>query len=231
MIERKKILFALWIVFNFLLIFSIILYETGYTLEGYLPAHGEKALKYAPILYSQPNDKPQLILYSFDRSGGVWYYVIWEREKAGIPIIDQFYDYIRRLFYGSAIDVEGIVVYPKNRTITFETYGHERIRAKFDSSNCYYDRVTIINCVENETHVKVYVATWNHLFTLIPQNGTVKANVKMKPMSPTDYIRYSIFRRMNEGIKEAVIKDLAIASIVTVLLNTLIYRFVVRRKY
>ncbi len=229
MSKWKKLLFVIWIILNFMMILGISLYETGYTLEGYLPAHGEKALRYSPIIYTFPKDKPELMLYTFERSGGVTYYVLWKGENSGKPIIDQLYKYIRLLFYGSAEDIEPITVYPKNRTITFETYDHKRIWATFGVLTCSYGNIVIDNCVENRTHVRIYTATWNHAFSLLPQKSTIKVNLAMKPMSPSEYIRYAIFRRMNESIKDAVYRALIMATTLTILINLIGYYILFRQ--
>ncbi len=223
MTKRRKLLFAGWLVFNFLIILSIVLYETGYTIEGYLPAHGEKALRYSPVIYTSPHDKPERVLYTFERGGGVTYYVVWRGENPGKPVIDKLYEYIRWLFYGSGVDIESITVYPLNRTVTFETYSHERVWARFDGLSCSYDGVVVSGCVENWTHVRIYAATWNHEFSLIPQKGTVRADVRIKPMSPAEYARYAIFRRMNESIRDAVYRALVIAAALTLLVNMTAY--------
>ncbi|WP_456453478.1 hypothetical protein [Thermococcus sp.] len=225
----KKALFAGWILLDFLMIVSISLYETGYTLEGYLPAHGEKALRYSPIIYALPSDRPELVLYTFERSGGVTYYVLWKGENSGKPVVDQLYDYVRRLFYGSAEDIESVTVYPLNRTVTFETYNHERVWATFGVLMCSYDDSVINDCVENRTHVKIYTATWNHAFSLNPQKNTIRVNLTMKPMSPTEYIHYAIFRRMNESIKDAIYRALAVAAVLTALINLAGYYVLVKR--
>ncbi len=225
----RKTLVVLWITGNLFLFFSIALYEGGYTIRGYFPAYGENATTYAPILYAPLNDEPERVLYLLGRGGGVSYYYVWPTERIGEPLVDRLYDYIRRLFYGSEADIESITVYPENRTIAFETYGHRKVVASFDERNCYIDGETITGCVVNGTHVKVYVVTWNHVFSLHPKEGTVPINVTPEPMSPWEYMHYSIFRRTNESIKDAIIRAFAVATGVTSLLNVGGYYLLARR--
>jgi hypothetical protein len=226
----RKLMIALWLVVNFFVVFSLSLYESGYTLKGYFPAYGKDAIDYAPVLYAPPNDFPKEVLYSMGRGGGISYYYIWPTEGMGKPLIDRLYDYIRKLFYGSEADIEPVEVFPANRTITFESYGHGRVVATFDEHNCYVGNETIPDCVVNGTNVKVYVVTWNHAFSLYPQEGTVPVNLTPEPMSPWEYAHYAIFRRANESIKEAALRAVLIALVVTALLNVTGYYLLVRRK-
>ena len=227
---RKRVVLAAWLVLSFLVLFSLALYESGYTIKGYIPAYGKDAREYAPVLYAPPGDAPQKALYDLGRGGGIAYYYIWPTENMGRPLIDRIYDYIRKLFYGSEADIESVTVYPKNRTITFESYGHERVVATFDEHNCYTKNEVIRGCVVDGTHVKVYVVTWNHAFSLFPTNDTVPARVELEPMSPFEYAHYTIFRRTNESIKDAALQAFLIATVVTVLLNVTGYYLLVRRK-
>jgi len=208
----------------------VALYQSGYSLQGFLPAYGEKAERFLPVLYAFPNDPPSKVLYSFTRDGGVEYYYIWRGEKSGTPLIDQLYNYVRMLFYGSAADVESVTVNPLNRTLVFETLGHQKIVAKFTTKDCSYDNVKVPNCVVNKTHVKVYVLTWNHLFSLLPVEDTVPQKIKAEPMTPAQYIQYAIVRRMNESIKQAVAIAIGKAILITVVINLFAYWIFLRVK-
>ncbi|WP_457741937.1 hypothetical protein [Thermococcus sp.] len=228
---KRKLLLILWVLANIFVIFSLSLYQSGYTLKGYVPAYGKDALKYAPVLYANPDDRPVKVLYELDRHGGISYYYVWPTESTGKPLIDRFYDYVRRLFYGSSADVEPVTVYPKNQTITFESYSHRRVWAKFVDGTCYVvGGEAIENCTVNGTHVKVYVVTWNHLFSLLPQSGLVRVNLTPEPMSPWEYAHYSIFRRANESIREAAIRSLFLAVVVTAVLNLAGYYLLIKRE-
>jgi len=228
---RRKLLLAVWMLANVVVVFSLSLYQSGYTLKGYVPAYGKDALKYSPVLYAKPDDKPVRVLYELDRHGGISYYYVWPTESTGKPLVDRLYDYIRRLFYGSSADVEPVTVYPRNRTITFESYSHRRVWAKFVDGDCYVVGGEVVeNCTVNGTHVKVYVVTWNHAFSLVPQSGLVRVNLTPEPMTPWEYAHYAIFRRANESIREAAIRSLILAVIVTALLNATGYYLLVRRK-
>ena len=218
----RNAIIVVWLVVNFLVVFSLALYGSGYTLKGYFPAYGKNAQEYVPILYALPEDTPKKVLYEMGTGGGIAYYYIWPTEETGKPLIDRLYDYVRRLFYGSEVDIEPITVYPENRTITFETYEHRKVVASFDGE-------TVTDCVVNGTHVKVYVVTWNHAFSLYPREGTVPIHVTPEPMSPWEYMHYSIFRRANESIKEAAIRAFIVAIGITVLVNIGGYYLLIRR--
>lgn len=225
----RRALIAAWLVVNFFIVFSLALYESGYTIKGYFPAYGKSAREYAPVVYTPPRDAPQKALYDLGKGGGIVYYYIWPTESMGKPLIDRLYDYIRKLFYGSEADIEPITVYPENRTVTFESYGHEKIVATFDEHDCHIENETIRNCVLNGTHVKVYVVTWNHAFSLHPLNGTAPAEIELEPMSPWEYAHYAIFRRANESIKEAALRAALVAVVLTVAINVSGYYLLTRR--
>ncbi|WP_457741355.1 hypothetical protein [Thermococcus sp.] len=216
--KTRKLLVGLGIAAVFFVTFSLALYESGYTLTGYFPSKSLNAKRYAPILYTPQDDKPEEILYMYNKTThAITYYVIWGGEYTGRSVIDRLYEYIRSLFYGSGADVEPITVYSLNRTISFETSGHTEVWATFSGTVCKYDDTYIPNCTVNGTHVRVYVLTWNHLFTLEPQSGTHPVSIEVKPMSPTDYIRYSVGRR-GESIAEGVVRAILIALLSTVLI-------------
>lgn len=226
----RKFIIAVWLVVNFFVVFSLALHESGYTLKGYLPAYGKNALEYAPVIYAPPGDTPKKVLYEMGTGGGITYYYIWSTEETGKLLIDRLYDYIRKLFYGSETDIEPITIYPENRTVIFESYNHRKVVATFDDYNCYTGNKTIRNCVVNGTHVKVYVVTWNHAFSLYPKTGTIPVNVTPEPMSPWEYTHYAIFKRANESIKEAALRATLIAIVVTATINIMGYYIFVKRR-
>jgi len=214
----RKLLAGLAVVTVFFVTFVLALYDSGYTLTGYFPSKSLDARRYAPLLYTLPGDEPELVLYMYNKSThAITYYVIWSGEYTGEGIVDRLYEYLRSLFYGSSTDVESIDVYPLNRTVSFETSGHKRVWATFSGTVCKYDDVYVPQCTVNGTHVKVYVLTWNHLFTLEPHAGTQPTSVEVKPMSPNDYIRYRVGRR-GKSIRKGVMMAFLTAIITTVLM-------------
>lgn len=228
---RRRAVLEVWLVLNFFVLFSLSLYESGYTIRGYLPAYGEDAREYAPLLYVPKGDTPQKALYDLEKGGGIVYYYIWPTESMGRPLIDRLYDYVRKLFYGSEIDIEPVTVYPENRTITFESYGHGKVVATFNEHTCHVGNETIKGCVVNGTHVRIYVVTWNHAFSLFPAKDTAPAKVELEPMSPFEYAHYTIFRRANESIRDAALRAVLMATAITALLNVTGYYLLVRRKW
>ncbi len=229
-VRSRRLLAGLGVVVVFFVTFSLALYESGYTLVGYFPSKSMDAKRYAPLIYTPPGDEPELVLYMYNKTtGSITYYFIWSGEYTGRGILDRLYEYVRSLFYGSSADVEPINVYPSNRSISFETSGHKRVWATFSGTVCNYDDVYVPHCTVNGTHVKVYVLTWNHLFTLEPQSSTYPVLIKVKPMSPTDYIRYSVGRR-GESIREGVLKALIAATLSTILVAVGSWYYLGKRK-
>jgi|GEM_PF-5136812 len=226
----RKLLAGLGIAAVFFVTFSLALYESGYTLTGYFPSKSLNAKRYAPVIYTPPGDEPEEILYMYNKTThAITYYVVWGGEYTGRGVVDRLYEYVRSLFYGSGADVEPVVIYPLNRTVSFETSGHTKVWATFSGAVCKYDDTYVPNCTVNGTHVKVYVLTWNHLFTLEPRNGTRPASVNVKPMSPTDYMRYSVGRR-GESITEGVIRAMILAAVSTVLIVFTSWYLLIRKK-
>ncbi|WP_457741857.1 hypothetical protein [Thermococcus sp.] len=228
--KTGKLLVGLGVAAVFFVTFSLALYESGYTLTGYFPSKSLNAKRYAPVLYTPPGDEPEEILYMYNKTThAITYYVIWGGEYTGKSIIDRLYEYVRSLFYGSGADVEPITVYSLNRTISFETSGHKKVWATFSGTICKYDDTYIPNCTVNRTHVRVYVLTWNHLFTLEPRSGTQPVSIDVKPMSPADYIRYSVGRR-GESIREGVMMAILTATILTILIGVGSWYFLGKKK-
>jgi len=210
----RCLLVTLGVLAFFSAVFSVVLYEQGYTVEGYLPYKTRLAEEYEPVLYVPPGDAPIAAFYMFNSSGSITYYFVWNGENTGKTLVDRAYSYMRSLFYGSSADVESITVVPDNRTVLFETTGHRAVVATFNGTTCMYNGAVIEDCTVNGTHVKVYVVTWNHLFSLEPVPGTVVADVKIHHMSPWDYVHYGIGRR-NESIAAAARWAAFVSAVVT----------------
>ena len=225
MVSKKWI--AAWFVLNFFIFWSVGLYTSGYSLEGYLPWESKDAPTYSPIVYALSNDTPDGMLYMVDREGNVYYYIVWEDEYFDNWLIDRLYRFFRALVYGGATqDIEVVKVFPENRTVYFQTYGHRDVWATVNpDGTCLWpeEDVKVPDCAENGTHVKVYSVTWNHMLSIIPQNGTVRTTLPLKRMSPTDYVILGMFRRTQMTIAGVAVNSIVIALLVTLAFNVFLY--------
>ncbi|NJE09630.1 hypothetical protein [Thermococcus sp. MAR1] len=225
MVSKKLI--AAWFVLNFFIFWSVGLYTSGYSLEGYLPRETEEARTYGPIVYTLPDDPPDELLYMSDGSGNIYYYIVWKDEYFGNWLIDRLYRFFRALVYGGATeDIEVVKVFPHNRTVYFQTYEHTDVWAVVnpDGSCVWFERdLTVPDCAENGTHVKVYSVTWNHMLSIIPAEGTERVTLPMRHMTPGDYVILGMFRRTQHTIAGVAVSSLLIALIVTAAFNIVLY--------
>ncbi len=225
MVSKKWI--AAWFAVNFFIFWSVGLYTSGYSLEGYLPWESKDAPTYSPIVYSLPDDKPDEMLYMVDKDGSVYYYIVWEDEYFSNWLIDKLYRFFRALVYGGATqDIEVVKVFPENRTVYFQTYGHTDVWVTVNpDGTCLWpaDNVEISNCAENGTHVKVYSVTWNHMLSIVPQNGTVRTILPLRRMSPVDYVILGMFRRTQMTIAGVAVDSIILGLFVTLAFNTFLY--------
>jgi hypothetical protein len=223
--KRKWI--ALWIVLNFVVFWFVGLYTSGYSLEGYLPWESEKISEYSPIVYTKPDDRPAGILYMADMNGDLYYYIVWDDEYFSNAIIDKLYRFFRGLVYGGATqDIEVVRVNPDNGSFYFQTYGHTNVHGKLLANNeCLWieENKVIPDCAVNGTHIRVYVVTWNHMLSLIPENDTVRAVLPMRHMTPDDYIALGMFRRTQHTIAGVAFDSMALALLMTGLFNVVLY--------
>ncbi|NJE30535.1 hypothetical protein E3E38_05655 [Thermococcus sp. 18S1] len=225
MVSKKWI--STWLILNFFIFWSVGLYTSGYSLEGYLPWESEEAENYGPIVYTPPNDLPDGILYMVDWDGSIYYYIVWEDEYFDNWLIDRLYRFFRALVYGGATqDIEVVKVFPDNRTVYFQTYEHTdvwAIVAPNESCTWLEKDLIVPDCAENGTHVKVYSVTWNHMLSLIPQEGTVRVILPMRRMTPADYVILGMFRRTQHTIAGVAINSLFLALVATVVFNSVMY--------
>lgn len=226
MVSKKPL--TLWLFLNFLVFWAVWLYTTGYSAEGYLPGGSEKAEQYAPYVYTATDDRPLEMLYMVEPNGTVQYYVVWEDEHFSNPIIDRLYRLFRRLAYkGSTKDVEVVKINPATGEFYFQTDGHIGVRGVIEpNGNCliFETGKTVSNCTIDETHLKVYVITWNHMLCLTPENGTVLAgSVPLRKMDPVDYSSLVMHKRTQKTIGGIAVDSIIFALSVTVVLNVVLF--------
>lgn len=225
--KKKAALVATWLLLNLLVFWFVGLASSGYSLEGYLPGQGEKVDRYTPIVYAKPNDMPQGILYMVDYDGTIQYYIVWEDEYFSNSVIDKLYRFFRGLVYsGATQDIEVVKVNPSDGTFYFQTKGHVDVHGKLlPSGKCLWieRNVTVPNCAENGTHIRVYVITWNHMLSLQSENGTVKTELRMKHMTPEDYVFLGMFRRTQYSMAGITVNSLTIAVLATLAFNGILY--------
>ncbi|NJE47121.1 hypothetical protein E3E35_06840 [Thermococcus sp. GR7] len=222
----KKIWIALWLFINLLIFWSVGLYTSGYSLEGYLPWESAKIQEYTPIIHTFPGDEPYGILYMVDIKGNIYYYIVWEDEYFHNTIIDRLYHFFRSLVYnGNTYDIEAVKIYPDNNSVYLQTYEHTDVWATIQpDESCLWNGQTIPDCTEKGTHVKVYVVTWNHMLSLTPENGTIRVeNLPMRQMTVDDYVSLGMFRRTQKTIGGVTVNSLLIAVLITVLFNVTLY--------
>ncbi|ASJ08574.1 hypothetical protein A3L11_04730 [Thermococcus siculi] len=225
MVSKKWV--AIWLILNFLIFWFVGLASSGYSMEGYLPGESERIEHYTPLVYTSPDDKPVGILYMVDYDGTLYYYIVWEDEYFSNSLIDKLYRFLRGLIYGGATqDIEVVSVNPDNGTFYFQTYEHTDVHGKLlEDGTCLWieeDKV-IPDCTVNETHIKVYVVTWNHMLSLIPESGTEMAVLPMRHMTPADYVALGMFRRTQKTIGGVAISSLFLAVIATLVFNGFFY--------
>ncbi|WP_297460125.1 hypothetical protein [Thermococcus sp.] len=225
MVSRKWM--ATWLVLNFLIFWFVGLTSSGYSMEGYLPGQSEKVERYIPIVYARPDDMPMGILYMVDYDGTIHYYIVWEDEYFSNSLIDKLYRFFRGLVYGGATqDIEVVKVNPSEGTFYFQTHGHTDVHGKIlpDGSCLWLEKNLVIpNCTENETHIRVYVVTWNHMLSLLPEDGTVRARLKIRHMTPDDYVALGMFRRTQYSMAGITFNSLTLAVLSTIAFNGVFY--------
>jgi len=225
MVSKKWI--TVWLVLNFLIFWFVGLASSGYSMEGYMPGQSEKISEYTPVVYTVPNDRPVGILYMVDYDGVLYYYIVWEDEYFSNSLIDKLYRFFRGLVYGGATqDIEVVKINPDNGTFYFQTYGHTDVNGKLlDNGSCLWvdENQVIPHCTVNGTHIKVYVVTWNHMLSLIPQNGTERAVLPMKHMTPNDYVALGMFRRTQYSMAGITFSSLLMAVVATLAFNAVMF--------
>jgi len=225
MVSKKWL--TLWLVLNFIIFWFVGLASSGYSMEGYLPAESKKVDQYMPVVYAKPDDMPRGMLYMVDYDGTIHYYIVWEDEYFSNSFIDRLYRFFRGLVYGGATqDIEVVKVNPDAGTFYFQTHGHTDVHGKIlPGGKCIWleENLTVPNCAENGTHLKVYVVTWNHMLSLLPENGTVQANLTIRHMTPEDYVSMGMFRRTQHSMAGIAFSSLAIAIVVTIAFNGVFY--------
>ena len=229
--RRRTVLVVLWLIGNVLVFWAVTLTASGYSLEGYLPWESSKVFTYSPVLHSKPGDKPTEILYMVGRNGELYYYIVWRDEYFSNSLIDKLYRLMRGLIYGTSEDVEVFGVVPENSSFYFQTYGHSSVHGKIlpDGSCLWSERgLTIPNCTVNGTHVKLYVVTWNHMLSLLPENDTVQVFPEMRHMTPEDYVALGMVKRTKYSIAGIAFNSLTASLVVTVLLNIILFVFLRR---
>ena len=222
----KKIIVS-WLVLNFLIFWFVGLASSGYSLEGYMAGGSEKISKYTPVVYTDPTDRPMGVLYMVDYDGNLYYYIVWEDEYFSNSLIDKLYRFFRGLVYGGATqDIEVVKINPDNGTFYFQTYGHTDVNGKLlDNGSCLWvdENQVIPQCTVNGTHIKVYVVTWNHMLSLIPQDGTERAVLPMKHMTPNDYVALGMFRRTQYSMAGITFSSLLMAVVATLAFNAVMF--------
>ncbi|WP_457752192.1 hypothetical protein [Thermococcus sp.] len=225
MVSKKWI--TIWLVLNFLIFWFVGLASSGYSLEGYMPGQSDRISEYTPVVYTTPNDRPVGILYMVDYDGNLYYYIVWEDEYFSNSLIDKLYRFFRGLVYGGATqDIEVVKVNPENGTFYFQTYGHTNVHGKLlEDGSCLWleENQVIPDCTVNVTHIKVYVVTWNHMLSLIPQNGTERAVLPMKHMTPNDYVALGMFRRTQYSMAGITFNSLIVALLATLGFNAAMF--------
>ncbi|KQH82150.1 hypothetical protein [Thermococcus thioreducens] len=225
MVPKKWL--AVWLLLNFFIFWLVGLTSSGYSLEGYMPGESEKVYQYAPIVHTAPDDRPIGILYMVDYGGNLYYYIVWEDEYFSNSLIDELYRLFRGLVYGGATqDIEVVKVNPDNGTFYFQTYDHTNVHGRFLSNgSCLWEEENrvIPNCTVNGTHINVYTVTWNHMLSLLPQNGTERAVLPMRHMTPNDYVALGMFRRTQKTIAGVAVNSLLLAVVATLAFNGLMY--------
>ena len=225
MVSKKWL--TVWLILNFLIFWFVGLASSGYSLEGYLRGQSTKVDQYLPTIYSKPDDLPLGILYMVDYDGTISYHIVWEDEYFSNSIIDKLYRFFRGLVYsGATQDIEVVKVNPNNGTFYFQTYGHEDVHGRIlpDGSCLWLERnLTVPNCTEKGTHIKVYVITWNHMLSIMPENGTVRAHLKIRHMTPDDYVSLGMFRRTQYSMAVITFSSLTLTLIVTLIFNLFLY--------
>ena len=228
MVSKRKVgLIVLWLILNTLLFWFVGLASSGYSLEGYLPWETEKVKEYSPVVYAEPGDMPQGILYMVSRNGMIQYYIVWRDEYFSNSVIDKIYRFFRGLVYsGATQDIEVFKINPEDGAFYFQTRGHVEVHGKLlPGGKCLWleRNVTVPNCAENGTHVKLYVVTWNHMLSLQPENGTVRAELKMRHMTPEDYVSLGMFRRTQYSMAGITFSSLSLALLTTLAFNGVLY--------
>ena len=222
----KKVVIS-WLVLNFLIFWFVGLASSGYSLEGYMPGQSEKISEYTPVVYTTPDDRPVGILYMVDYDGTLYYYIVWEDEYFSNSLIDKLYRFFRGLVYGGATqDIELVMVNPENGTFYFQTYGHTDVNGKLlEGGSCLWvdENQVIPQCTVNGTHIKVYVVTWNHMLSLIPQDGTERVVLPMKHMSPSDYVSLGMFRRTQYSMAGIAFNSLILSLMATLVFNAAMF--------
>jgi len=230
--RRRTVLVVLWLIGNVFVFWAIALTASGYSLEGYLPWESSKVFTYSPVLYSEPGDEPTEILYMVGHSGGLYYYLVWRDEYFGNALLDKLYRVMRGLIYGTSEDVEVFKVVPENGSFYFQTYGHSPVHGEMlpDGSCLWLERgLSVPNCTVNGTHVKLYVVTWNHMLSLLPDNNTVQVFPEMRHMIPEDYVALGMVKRTKYSIAGIAFDSLTASLAVTVLLNFILFVLLRRR--
>ena len=229
----KKWLTA-WLVLNLLIFWFVGLASSGYSMEGYLPGQSSKVDQYMPTVYAKPDDKPMGILYMVDYDGTIHYYIVWEDEYFSNSFIDRLYRFFRGLVYGGATqDIEVVKVNPDNGTFYFQTHGHADVHGRIlpDGSCLWLEKnLTVPHCTEKRTHIKVYVVTWNHMLSLLPEEGTIRVHLTARHMTPEDYVSLGMFRRTQYSMAGITFSSLTLALIATLAFNGVFY-WAWRRKY
>ncbi|WP_258085006.1 hypothetical protein [Thermococcus thermotolerans] len=232
MVSKKWL--AVWLLLNFFIFWLVGLTSSGYSLEGYMPGESGKIDQYAPVVYTAPNDRPVGILYMVDYDGVLYYYIVWEDEYFSNSLIDKLYRFFRGLVYGGATqDIEVVKVSPDNGTFYFQTYDHTNVHGRLlgDGSCLWIEEDKIIkDCAVNGTHINVYTVTWNHMLSLLPQNGTERAVLLMRHMTPNDYVALGMFRRTQKTIAGVAVNSLLLAVVATLTFNGVMY-FAWRKGY
>ncbi len=225
MVSKKWL--TVWLVLNFLIFWFVGLASSGYSLEGYLPWQSTKVNQYLPTIYSKPDDLPLGVLYTVNYDGSINYYIVWGDEYFSNSLIDRLYRFFRGLVYSRATqDIEVIKINPNNGTFYFQTYGHADVRGRIlpDGSCLWVEKnITAPHCTEKGTHIKVYVVTWNHMLSLLPENGTVRAHLEIRHMTPNDYVSLGMFRRTQYSMAGITFSSLTLALVVTLAFNVFLY--------
>ncbi|NJE00624.1 hypothetical protein [Thermococcus sp. JdF3] len=225
MVSKKWI--TTWLVLNFLIFWFVGLASSGYSMEGYLPGESDKVDHYTPVVYTAPDDKPVGILYMVDYDGVIYYYIVWEDEYFSNSLIDKLYRFFRGLVYGGATqDIEVVQVNPDNGTFYFQTYGHTNVNGQLlDNGSCLWieENTVVPDCAANGTHVKVYVVTWNHMLSLLPENGTERVVLPMRHMTPDDYVALGMFRRTQYSMAGITFDSLFLAIVATLAFNGVMF--------
>jgi len=224
--RRRTVLLVLWLTGNVFVFWAVALTASGYSLEGYLPGESSKVFAYSPVLHSKPGDEPTEILYMVGRNGELYYYIVWHDEHFDNALLDRLYRVMRGLIYGTTEDIEVFEIDPENGSFYFQTYDHSPVHGKIfpDGSCLWLERgLRVSNCTVNGTHVKLYVVTWNHMLSILRENGTVRVSPEMRHMTPEDYVALGMVKRTKYSIAGITFGSLTASLVVTVLLNLILF--------